>query len=95
MVKIDNAIEKMQTDYSTALFAESVIGDYSIEDLKESMQERALAVKVWHAVREQTKTTVTDEECRSFTFNYFQILSTSSGTPLWRVSTARSIFLPW
>ncbi len=80
-VKIDNAIEDMQENYSTSLFSENVIGSYSLDALKESMKDRALASKVWHAVREQATTNVTDEECRSFTFNYFQVLSTSSGTP--------------
>ncbi len=72
LARIDKAIETMKSSYGNSLFSESVIGSFSDEQLKESLKLRSQALKVWHGVREQATTNVTDEECKSFTLEYYR-----------------------
>ena len=76
--RIDKTISDMKSSYGTALFDEAVIGSYSDDALKESLKTRAQALKVWHGVREQATTNVSDEECKSFTIQYFRMDDTTS-----------------
>ncbi|MBQ6075336.1 MAG: hypothetical protein IJK86_04195 [Lachnospiraceae bacterium] len=71
--RIDKAVTDMKASYGSYLFTESIIGPYSDEQLKESLKLRSQAIKVWHGVREQATTNVTDEECKSFTLQYFRM----------------------
>lgn len=73
LAKIDQAITEMKSNFGTALFSESVIGNYSDESLKQSLINRTKALKVWHGVREQAVTSVADEECKSFTLKFFRM----------------------
>lgn len=72
MAKIDKSMADMKANYSNHLFSESVIGNYSDDALKQSLINRTKALKVWDAVRNQAQTTVTDEECKSFTVRFFR-----------------------
>ncbi|MBP3728781.1 MAG: hypothetical protein J6H18_00765 [Lachnospiraceae bacterium] len=76
--KIDSTIAEMKSVYGSALFSENVIGNFSDEKLKESLITRSQALKVWHGVREQALTTVTDDECKSFTVQFFRMSDTTS-----------------
>lgn len=78
--KIDDSIAELKTYYSTYLFSESVIGSYSDEALKQSLITRSQALKVWNGVREQASVNVSDEDCKSFTLQYFLVQDSSSAT---------------
>ncbi len=78
--KIANTIDKFKSTYGTTLFDEAVIGRYSNEALRESMARWSKATKVWHAVCEQATLDVKEEDCKSFTVNYFTVADSSSGT---------------
>ncbi len=79
--KIDDSIREMKKNYETTLFRESAIGPFTDEKLRDSIIRFAQALKVWNGVREEATVSVTDEEARSFTVNYFQINASSSATP--------------
>ena len=76
--RIDKAISEMKSSYGNNLFQESIIGDFSDESLRASLVLRSQALKVWHGVREQAVTNVSDEECKSFTVEYFRLDDTST-----------------
>ena len=78
--KIDEFIAELRADYGDDLFNEQVCV-ISDEKLRETFVQRTKALKVWKAVREQTVTTVSDEDAKCFTVEYFQITSSTSETP--------------
>ena len=78
-IKIQGAMGDLKTD-AASIFSEDVIGNFSDDSLRASLERHAQAVKVWHAVREQAAVNVAEEDCKSFTLNYFTISSTTSAT---------------
>ena len=77
--KIDEFIAELHEHYNDSLFDESVVV-FSDEKLRESLVDRTKALKVWQGVRQQATTSVSDEDAKSFSVNYFQITASSSIT---------------
>lgn len=78
--QVTKAMGELKNNYK-ALFSADMIGDYSDDKFRASLEERALALKVWKTVSEQKNVDVKDEDCVSFTLNYFLIGSGTSITP--------------
>ncbi len=54
--------------------------DASDESINGWLQQNALAVKVWDAVKQQAEVTVTDEECQMFSVEYVNITDSTDST---------------
>ena len=73
--KIATTVAAMHDSYADSFFDELRVSD---EQIVGYLEQRSLAMRVWDAVRAQAQVTIADEDCDSFTVEFFRVTGSES-----------------